>query len=78
MFKRVSFDMHCDSTAQHVAGWSPVSAPVCRPAELALHHKPLCLRICAKLSTALISADKMSKTRKRITHLDFDVGVNFG
>lgn len=64
VFKRVSFDMHRDSTAQHISGWSPGSASVCRPAELALHRKPLRLDVCAKLSTASIAADKMKEIKK--------------
>lgn len=58
--------MHRDGTAQHIAGWSPVPASVCRPAELALHRKPLRLDVCANLSTSSIAADKMKKIRKEL------------
>lgn len=58
--------MHHESLAQGIAGWSLVSAPLCRCAELALRHKTLHLDICAKLSTALISADEMSKMTKEL------------
>lgn len=62
--KRMSFGVHRDSTAWHVTGWGPASAPACGPVELLLHCKPLHLDGCTKLSTDLISADKIRKMRK--------------
>lgn len=67
--KRMSFDVHRDSTAWHVTGWGPASVPVCGPMELLLHCKPLHLDGCTKLSTDLISADKMKKMRKELFQL---------
>lgn len=66
--KITSFDGHCDSKAWHVTGWGPASVPVCEPVELLLHCKPF-LDACTKLSTDLLSSDKMRKMRKEFFQL---------